>query len=329
MKTISMLLSFLLVQSASALTATQASPFSAVISARGQNEAVKANGRDSSTNGGNGGNVLVYYTELADLLKVQILAKGGKGGRKGKPGKDGTLHLIKTGGDTYQDQILSTTLTLQDWLRQPALFQYNQWKKSLGANLLLAPNSLVADEYLELERIVQLPVQISWQANRQPTDAMLKSAIQLSLAPDLQTLNVIFPYFYVATYSVAREGDVLQVKVTQMLEQYDILDMQFAFTGIGAEFAANVTDVNSLWERSTTKATVLVYELKNGRNRMVKEVAVPALAMEQTAAGLTLKLGQIKKVTDLKNGKRLLGLRIERRIEKKNFSNDFFLAQPW
>ncbi|MDC0833147.1 collagen-like protein [Geitlerinema sp. CS-897] len=166
------------------------------------------NGGSGGT-GGRGGSLTVYYRDRADLRQLEVDASGGRGGyggrggsggrgcrcrdwswevndrryycddgrrgqngysgRDGLDGEPGQLSLVE-GSEPLPPEQPAIELSLSELGTRTVELTKDVWEIRRGARSLLAPSSVVADEYREFVERLEKVVEVVWNADRPISD---------------------------------------------------------------------------------------------------------------------------------------------------------------
>lgn len=91
------------------------------------------------------------------------LGKNGRSGRPGRQGKLGSLTLINSDQPLAPDR-LSASVSMKELKDRGFKLSKNIWESRTGAASLFSPNSVIADQYLELVERVENSVVLIWNA---------------------------------------------------------------------------------------------------------------------------------------------------------------------
>jgi hypothetical protein len=260
--------------------------------------------------GGNGGLLTVYYSNLEAVRNISVRSLGGRGGFGGRGGRGGEgcqcdrhswerhdrRYHCDDGGDGNQgadgqdgaDGSLGTlwlvnrseelplevpTLTVPITDLPDNIFSLSQhiWETRPGATSLLAPGSVIADEYREFVERLEGSFQLLWQANRPLTDFAGGSAT-LDIQDDGR-VEIAFPEEVWVEGQLEQQGAITLFTVENAIAASEATQLQVAdFSGKGLDLQLVLVD---LAQKSDLIATQVQIEYRStdrdsGRERYRK-----------------------------------------------------------
>lgn len=222
----------------------------------------------------------------------------GSDGSDGRTGGLGQLTLIPQLQPLLPDAP-TLTVPLSGLQAQPLKLSRNRWKSLRGAANLLAPGSIIADEYREFLDRIEGSVQLVWQEPL-PRASFGDPAVTVALREDKQ-VAVSFPDDLWVNGSSSTEGTLTRYAVKNVVRQSDATRLAVAeFAGRDQSVSLALVD---LARRSQVLQTEfwIRYRASNSRDRFDRfgdyetlyEGAVPANLVKQDYDRFTLALGQL------------------------------------
>jgi hypothetical protein len=217
-------------------------------------------------------------------------------GQDGAPGQLGRLTLINQTDPVLPDNP-STTIRLGQFAQQPVNLSKNRWDLRRGAAALLAPGSIIADEYREFAGRLEQSVQLDWQVDR-PLSEVGNESIGLELQDNRQvSVTVPEEVWLVGDTTVAE--NVTTYTVTELVRRSEATQLEVGnFAGSGATLELSVVDLAG---RSDVVSTQFEIEYRStddpfgdrGRYTTRYEGPVPAEAVTQSFNRFTIDLSQL------------------------------------
>ncbi|MBE9004321.1 collagen-like protein [Fortiea sp. LEGE XX443] len=197
----------------------------------------------------------------------------GSNGKNGSTGRLGVLSIVQS-KEPLATEIPSANIPITELPGKQFALSKNKWNFRTGATSLLAPGSIIADEYREFEQRLEETVQIVWQEKR-PTASFGNQFITVSLNDNKQ-VEVTFPEdFWVdgssksennlTTYTVnhaipkqdvtrlvvsefADSGKNLNLKIVDLAAKSDVLQTQFRIKFRARDNFSNFYDYETFYE---------------------------------------------------------------------------------
>jgi hypothetical protein len=175
----------------------------------------------------------------------------GSNGSNGRQGELGRLKIIK-GKETLAPDNPKLTVPISELANKQFNLSKNKWNTLTGAAALLAPGSVINDEYQEFEKRLEATFALSWQ-DKEPATRYNESAtiilnnnnqVDISFPEDLwvdgksttegnvtkYTLNTVIPKKEVTRLAVADfvgSEENLNIKLVDLGQRSDIIKTQF------------------------------------------------------------------------------------------------------
>lgn len=164
----------------------------------------------------------------------------GKDGTYGKDGSLGRLTLIKRTQTLPPDEP-SITFGLPELNNRVLKLSKNVFQSRNGATSLLAPGSVMADEYQEFVERLEQSVQFVWNAGRPITDFAGETAT-VSLLADKQ-VAVAFPDDVWVEGKLSQQGDTTQYVASNVILRKEATQLKRAdFSGSGSDLSFALID---------------------------------------------------------------------------------------
>jgi hypothetical protein len=164
----------------------------------------------------------------------------GKDGTYGKDGRLGNLTLIKRNQALPPDNP-TTTVGMPELNNRVFRLSKNVFQTRNGATSLLAPGSVIADEYQEFIERLERSVQVVWNAGRPITD-FTGQMVTVSLLPDKQ-VAVAFPEDVWVDGTLSQQGDTAQYVASNIILRKEATQLKRAdFSGSGTDLSFAVID---------------------------------------------------------------------------------------
>ena len=224
----------------------------------------------------------------------------GRDGRKGRNGRLGVLTLINLDKSLAPDQP-QTTITVGQLKDRGFTLSKNVWETNTGATSLLAPGSIIADEYQELVARHEHTVLLVWDAP-QPFREFVDERVTLQLEGEDQ-ISINFPgKMWLETTELARDN-ITEIFVFNALLEKDITRLKGeGISGSGNNLQVTLvdqaqkseivqTDFKVRYRVSRSSDEARFRRVFNYRTRYEGEV--PASIVEQEGDRFTIRLGEL------------------------------------
>ncbi|NEP13163.1 MAG: collagen-like protein [Symploca sp. SIO2C1] len=167
--------------------------------------------------------------------------KDGRDGRDGNLGRLGTLAIINSTEPLSPDQPTATVAMSQ---LQDRLFTLskNKWQTKTGAISLLAPGSIIDNQYREFVERIESSFELVWNAPRSIRDFPGQQNISLALQDNRQ-VKVDFPEEVWVEGTTSQQEGVTQFIVSNAIHQKEVTQLTRAdFSGNGTNLSFSLVD---------------------------------------------------------------------------------------
>jgi hypothetical protein len=165
----------------------------------------------------------------------------GSDGSSGKRGSLGVLSIIK-GKETLAVDNPSVTKAISELGSQQFNLSKNKWNLRTGATSLLAPGSIIADEYREFDKRLEGTFQLVWQ-DKQPISRYGDKNVKITLNDNNQ-MEVDFPEDLWLDGSAKTEGNITKYTVNSAIPRKDVTRLAVAeFAGSGQNLSLKIVDL--------------------------------------------------------------------------------------
>jgi len=171
----------------------------------------------------------------------------GKNGRDGSDGRDGTtgrlgvLSIVKS-KEPLAAETPSINLSIAELTGKQFTLSKNKWNLRPGATSLLAPGSIIADEYREFAQRLEESFQILWQ-EKQPSDSFGNQPVTVTLN-DSKQVEVTFPEDLWVAGSSKSENNVTTYTVNNAILKQDVTRLAVAeFADAGKNLNLKIVDL--------------------------------------------------------------------------------------
>ncbi|MEM9927347.1 MAG: collagen-like protein [Cyanobacteria bacterium P01_D01_bin.50] len=186
--------------------------------------------------------------------------RDGSDGRDGNRGSLGTLSLIKGKKQLAVDNPRAE-LNLSQLQGKSIRLSKNRWINRRGAISLLAPGSVIADEYREFDKRIERDFLVIWR-EKQPISSFKKANLKLNLN-NSGKIEVDFPKKLWLDISSNREGDLTKLVVNHAIPQKEVTKLEVAdFAGNGKNLKLSIVDLARKSEIIKTRFRVK-YEIES------------------------------------------------------------------
>lgn len=223
----------------------------------------------------------------------------GRAGRKGKQGRLGTLTVINLDKSLTPDRPLATIAIAQLKDRGFTLSK-NEWETKTGAVSLLAPGSIVADQYQELVNRLESTVLLVWDAP-QPFNNFAQEQLTLKLTPEEEVDFSIPKDLWLETTTLKRDNiteffvfNALKAKEATQLRNQGLL-------GNGSNLTLKLRDMASKSDLVLTDFSIRYRTSKSAEAEFRRvfdyktkyEGKIPPEAIEYQNNQFTINIGQL------------------------------------
>ena len=224
----------------------------------------------------------------------------GRDGRQGRNGRLGVLTLINLDKSLQPDQT-QATITVGQLKDRGFTLSKNEWETRTGAASLLAPGSIIADEYQELVARHEHTVLLVWDAP-QSVSQFADQRITLKLEGE-NGVNVTFPdQMWLETSELGRDN-ITEIFVFNAVLEDDVTRLKSqGISGMGQNLELTLIDQANISNIVTTDFMIKYrvsksYDQARSRRRFdyrtKYEGEVPVSAVNQESDRFTIKLGEL------------------------------------
>ncbi|NEP57393.1 MAG: collagen-like protein [Symploca sp. SIO2G7] len=167
--------------------------------------------------------------------------KDGRDGRDGNPGRLGTLAIINSTEPLSPDQPTATVAMSQ---LQGKVFNLskNKWQTRSGAVSLLAPGSIIDNQYREFVERIESSFELVWKAPRSITNFPGEQNLTLTLQDNRQ-VKVDFPEEVWAEGTTSQQDGITRFTVSNAIHQKEATQLTRAdFSGNGTNLTFSLVD---------------------------------------------------------------------------------------
>ena len=167
----------------------------------------------------------------------------GQNGRTGRPGRQGdlgSLTLINSNQPLAPDR-LSASVSMAELKDRGFNLSKNVWENRTGAASLFAPNSVIADQYLELVERIENSVVLIWNAP-QSFEPFADRVVTLNLQGD-RSATITFPEDLWLETSTLQRNNVTQLFVFNAIKAEEVAKLESkGLSGIGLALELELVD---------------------------------------------------------------------------------------
>ncbi|WP_414576129.1 collagen-like protein [Anabaena sp. CCY 9402-a] len=165
----------------------------------------------------------------------------GSAGSDGKKGKLGILSIVNS-QQTLPEESPSISLPISELANKQLNLSKHKWNLRQGAASLLAPGSIIADEYREFEQRLETVFQLVWR-ERQPIASFGNQAVTVSLN-DSKQVEVNFPDDVWVEGSSSNEADLTKFTVNHAILKKDVTRLAVSeFADAGENLNLKIVDL--------------------------------------------------------------------------------------
>ncbi len=230
----------------------------------------------------------------------------GREGRQGRSGRLGVLTLINLDKSLAPDQP-QTNINVGQLKDRGFTLSRNEWETRTGAASLLAPGSIIGDEYQELIARHEHTVLLVWDAP-QPVGEFAAQRVTLQLEGDNQA-RVTFPEdMWLETSELGRDT-ITEIFVFNAVLEDDVTKLKSeGITGTGEELKLNLIDRAKKSDIITTDFKVKYRVSKSTEEARFRRVfdyrtkyegEIPASLITQNGDRFTLDIGKLPMAKEL------------------------------
>ncbi|TVQ47813.1 MAG: collagen-like protein [Gloeocapsa sp. DLM2.Bin57] len=199
--------------------------------------------------------------------------KTGRQGRRGNSGRDGragSLTLINLDRPVNEDRA-AATVSFTELKDRGFTLSRNRWETRTGAAELLAPGSIVAEQYIELVERIEKSVLLVWNAPQSFTP-FAEQLATLELL-DNQEVEIILPNDVWLEYAISEDNNLTELVVINAILRPQVLQLESAgISGNGENLILTVVDSSELSNLVDTEFAIIYRTIlgdpnNNRRNR--------------------------------------------------------------
>ena len=226
----------------------------------------------------------------------------GRDGRPGRSGRLGTLTVINLDKSLAPDRP-EATLTIENLKDRGFTLSRNKWETKTGATSLLAPGSIVEDEYQELVERQEHTVLLVWDA-AQPVAEFAEERVVLSLDEENgSSASLTFPDDLWLETSELKRDTITELFVFNAVREKDVTKLKNrGISGIGENLQLAIEDRANKSDILDTDFTIKFRVSSSGDDALFRrlydyktkyEGQVPPEAVELNGDRFTINLGQL------------------------------------
>lgn len=222
--------------------------------------------------------------------------RDGSDGSDGKTGKLGILSIVNS-QQTLPEETPSLTVPISELTSTQLNLSKHKWKLRQGATSLLAPGSIVADEYREFEERLETAVQVVWQ-EKQPITNFGNQAVTITLNDNKQ-VEVNFPDDVWVAGSSSNEANSTKFTVNHAILRTDVTRLAVAeFADAGENLNLKIVDLASKSDAIETQFRVK-FRVKDDNSGFTDyktqyEGEIPSTLITRDYNRFILALGKLK-----------------------------------
>jgi len=222
----------------------------------------------------------------------------GRNGSDGKDGRLGSLSLVNRTEALAPDNP-TVTLGMPELSDRVFALSKNKWETRNGAASLLAPGSVIADQYREFIERIESSFQLIWNAGR-PLSDFTGQTVNISLEDDKQ-VKVTFPEEVWVDGTLSQQGEVTQFVASNVILKSEATQLTRAdFSGSGTELNFALIDRARKSDLIATQFQIK-YRAARGSDRFSSnadyrtryEGNIPAELVSRNNNRFTLNLGKL------------------------------------
>ncbi len=229
-----------------------------------------------------------------------VSGRTGRDGRVGRNGRLGTLTVINLDKSLAPDQPQATT-NIAELKDRGFTLSKNIWETGNGASNLLAPGSIIADQYQELVARQEHTVLLVWDAS-QPVKDFVDQRVTLALAGE-NDVNITFPEELWLETNELKRDQITEIFVFNAILEKDAKRLKSkGLSGVGANLQLELVDRANKSDIVNTSFSVKYRVSKSTDDARFRRVSdyrtkyegeVPSDAIIQNGDRFTLNLGQL------------------------------------
>ncbi|MBE9129835.1 collagen-like protein, partial [Coleofasciculus sp. LEGE 07081] len=223
--------------------------------------------------------------------------RDGRDGRDGKEGQLGTLTLIQRSEVLPPDRP-TATLAMPELKDKIYRLSLNQWQTKGGTASLLAPGSVIADQYREFLNRIDGSFQLVWNSDRSIAD-FYNQKITLNLKEDKQ-VEVSLPEEVWWEGTTSQENGVTQLVISNAILEREATELTRAdFLGNGQNLTFSLVDLAGKSDLISTQFWIKYRTASGDRFRRFYDYRtryegnIPAELVTRNNNRFTLNLGKL------------------------------------
>ncbi|MGK7873633.1 MAG: collagen-like protein [Xenococcaceae cyanobacterium] len=167
--------------------------------------------------------------------------RNGGVGRNGRDGRPGSLTLINRNQPLTPDRLIAS-VAMSELKDRGFILSRNKWETRSGAASLLAPGSVIADQYLELVERLERSFLLTWNAP-QPFSNFADKIVTLSLKDD-QGIEISLPEDVWVETKTLQQSEVTQFLVYNAILKSEATKLKStSLSGNGSNLTLNLVDL--------------------------------------------------------------------------------------
>ncbi|ELS01929.1 hypothetical protein Xen7305DRAFT_00016360 [Xenococcus sp. PCC 7305] len=229
-----------------------------------------------------------------------ISGRTGRTGRTGREGRLGTLTVINHDKSLSPDQP-QKTISLNELKDRGFTLSQNHWETRNGATDLLAPGSIIADQYQELVKRQEHTVLLVWDA-AQPVSDFANQRVTLALAGEDDVSITFSEDLWIETNELKRD-QITEVFVFNAILEKDARQLKSeGFSGVRDNLTLELVDRANRSDIINTSFSLKYRVSKSTDDARFRRVTdyrtkyegeIPASAIVQDRDRFSLNLGQL------------------------------------
>ena len=278
--------------------------------------------------GDSGGDLLVYYTNISDLKNIYFHSVGGAGGRGGPGGRGGRggyggygcnggsngyngsdgvsgsygydgsqgrsgILYIKSGLEPILPSQTEVYISLKDFFATTSTLRKNFWETKNNASTLLAPNSVLSDEYFEYQRTAMLTAHGILTSDQKITNEILSQQISLSMNDTgTEPLIRFGDERIIVFFARENQGTDFVYKIDSIYNSDDYFDFHAGMRGtLGKDRRILLSDRRQAWGALPT--TIQVRVTDRGRSNLIE---IPSSVIQKSPYGPQFLLSSVREL---------------------------------
>ncbi|WP_353932326.1 collagen-like protein [Okeanomitos corallinicola TIOX110] len=222
--------------------------------------------------------------------------RDGSYGGDGKQGSLGTLSIINSQEPLQSDQPTIKT-PISQLTNQQFNLSKNKWNLRQGATALLAPGSVIADQYREFDRRLESTLKLIWQ-EKQPISNFADQNVTLTLN-DNEQIEISFPEDMWVDGNVELKNQLTEYTVNYAIPKQEVTKLAVAeFSGTGSNLNLKIVDLARRSDLINTKFKVKYRGKDNFSEgfgyQTFYEGEIPDSLVSRNYNRFTLDLGKLK-----------------------------------